>query len=229
MKAAGSAKTYSHYHNFAAELILHNYLRKSTMIKVSFTKHSLLKAVTVCLLVLVACKKSVMGEITPTLSQSASSTTEYFLPTQQLPQPDFINDLAPQPGSILSLQDFQDGAHANQAKWFGRLVDHSICVELNADPLLLPGDYFTSTDRMLERTQFVINDRVIDRPNWELDFIMETQLLDENGNVVAVSGGPYLFCWEGDLVAGLHTAEIEFRKTSGKVLRYQWSFVLQSD
>lgn len=201
-----------------------------------------LVVIIICLLLFAACRSDTKDEnLRPTALSSAIPTdipalpsaiptrTPYLAP--QPPTARYIMGVIPTSGSILNVQDFREGKHIDkEGDWLVvGPITQSICVELDAWWLLEPGDDFTSGDLLLERIEFIVDNQILSRPDGIGDFITLSWLLDEDGNKVAVAGGPYVFCWASDLDAGTHTAYLEVRKTSGQVLEYRWSFTLTDD
>ncbi len=149
--------------------------------------------------------------------------------SHQDPLPQHAAPMAPRPGDSWNLLDYRQGLHTRQlhpllAGWVGP----SVCVQISPSPFnfLEPGDRIESGDQILERTQFIIDGKSTHRLDEIMDFEVESSFLDEDGSVVAKSGGPYIFCWRGDLDVGFHTAQVEVRKTSGRVWELDWSFTL---
>jgi hypothetical protein len=162
-----------------------------------------------------------------TYSLTTAVPTEAISVPPQSPLPEFILDAIPAPGSELSLHSYQEGWHGATGTWSGEPVNESVCVEFDAGEVLLPGDNWNTADEILERIQFKLNEQVISSPSVVVQLLEEVILLDGEGNEVAWAPRPSLFCWQGDLEVGIQKATFSFRKTSGKLLEYTWSFVLE--
>jgi hypothetical protein len=139
--------------------------------------------------------------------------------------------LIPSPNSILNLQDFQDGKHSDYYRDWAAVdsINQSVCIDIDAWWLLEPGDDFTNEETLLERVQLSVDDQILLRPDEIGNLLGLDWLLDDQGNEVAVAGGPFVYCWESDLDVGTHIVHLKVHKTSGQMLEYKWSFTLTED
>jgi hypothetical protein len=178
-----------------------------------------------CLLLITACRQppSQGGSRTPATT-TAHPTAAMVLP-RQTPLPGYIAEAIPGPGEYLRRGEYYLGRHGSGEMWSGERVDNSVCVQFVAGWILMPGDFF-DTDDILSRIAFAIDDETIYPPRWVEQLLEKVALDDENGNTIASAPQPTLICWQRELEAGVHTAKLSVRKTSGQVLEYDWSFAL---
>lgn len=180
----------------------------------------------ITLLLFVACASGTREDAANVSALPYSTSTDVLLLPLQTPFPPHILDAAPLPGSSLSLWEYQKGRHAERGQFLILESASQICLEIDAVWFLERGDHFVIEDQVSERIQFTVDGRSIQQPNKIVDLAMEFILADEEGNEIGVAGGPFVLCWHSDLGVGLHTARIDVRKTSGEVLKYEWSFRL---
>jgi hypothetical protein len=146
------------------------------------------------------------------------------------PLPVFLQELIPAPGSTLSLESYQSGDHYDGSYPLGS-TPNRICAKINPEPLLEPGDFYGSRNRIFE---FLPNRLTVSVDGEELAWNVEElvvilgmyQLRDEDGEVVAQTGGPQVPCWVAELKRGEHVAVMKVTKTSGETIEYAWSFTL---
>ncbi len=107
----------------------------------------------------------------------------------------------------------------------------TLCVVINTGVLWRPEETsFTVERRILETTQFVIDNRVIDpdliyyrsEPN------LVTEVTDERGRVIGTYGSPIRSCVPlDDLAPGLHLASVMVTNNSDVTYRHDWTFVIR--
>jgi hypothetical protein len=189
---------------------------------------------TIFLLLFTACgldAEDVNEQYTTSLS-AVPTRTPYYGPHSSTPP--HIIFVAPPDGSVINVQDFRDGKHDIGPKEPGRVgpagsLVQPICVGLQASKFASPGDELTDVDTLLERTELIVDNQARPRPEGiEMLLGLETLIFPEGGEPARV-GGPFFFCWQNDLDAGTHTAQLNVRKLSGEVVEYEWSFTLTDD
>ena len=163
-------------------------------------------------------------------ASSIPTSTPLPTPMVQEPLPEYLIDVIPSPGSSWNAGDYSVGLHGKGSDFETETTTQRICVELFVVPLLLPGDDLLDEDEIIERISLTVNGLVQPGPDQPLSAYLERySVLDKDGNVVAVGGGPYFVCWHNPLEAGVHTARFAFRKTSGRNMEYEWTFLLLDD
>jgi hypothetical protein len=175
----------------------------------------------------VGCKQESPALSPPAVLKSAPIVFAQVAPIPPEPLPDFLYTVAPKPGEILSLHDY----YGSEYDLYPRLGP-AVCVTVSPLSLLEPGDYWEAND-VVERTTVKVDGEVQDEPIGEFEnYAVEHTLgaVNEAGNwtgtVVASAGGPYRWCLETPLGAGVHQAEVNFEKSSGEVVSFAWTFEL---
>lgn len=164
-------------------------------------------------------------EVTRFVDKSAYSTpTRIVLPTQ-IPLPDFLYYVFPEPGETYSLDEF-----AELIENFGTLpVSGEVFFDVRMESLVEEGDDFDSVDDFVPRVSVKIDDRLFSEPHGmtRTDASPTTFVDPDTGGVFQIPGGaPFRLYYTMAREPGLHTVEVEIRRTSGEVVNYTWSFVL---
>ena len=125
----------------------------------------------------------------------------------------------PLPGDILAVDEFLE---PNEQK--------TICVRLNAEEILEPGDSF-STEELLSRFSLTVDGKSITKEPWILiadTFGYDGPIDPETGQPEyrVPPGTPPEFCYAVVLEPGVHEAVFRARKTSGAEKHFTWSFTL---
>lgn len=164
---------------------------------------------------------------------SACQVAESEIKTIPSPQPTlaFVPYVHPEPSSTISLQDYISGLDSNILE-----TTNPICIELDANEVIEDGDSELGWKDYLERSklfvdgQSYLNIAIPDSYFGNLSEVVYTYYNSDTGKMVEASyaPGPFTFCWEVILDKGLHTVEFQTRKTSGKVLTYNWSFYINN-
>jgi hypothetical protein len=144
------------------------------------------------------------------------------LPTLQSP-PSYILNTKPAAASTLSWDEYTSGEDAS-----------AICVEFDEGALIFkfreggfiaPDENFAYED-LASHVSLVVNGRKILYLSELFQVTTLTQVMDEDGNVLASYGGPATACWHVELDPGTHEAEFQFWHTSSVVESYRWYFAL---
>jgi hypothetical protein len=152
------------------------------------------------------------------------------LPTP-IATPVFLDDIQPAPSSVVPLDDYISRRE-------------SICVQLNALPLLRYRDEGIESEDYLERSTLIVDGNVWTQT--EAKLIIDLLGLSKAHNMDPETGalipdpetglligteynavGPFVICWNHvKLKEGLHSVEYQVHKTSGEQLSYSWVFYL---
>jgi hypothetical protein len=155
-------------------------------------------------------------------------------PTYELNQllPDFLDYLVPEPGTSLSLKDYQTGQHSGS--YYSPVeAKNRICARIITEPILEPGDFYSTRnqafDFLPERLNIFVDGQQLE---WNLDEMAVGggfQLRNEDMVITAETAMNNWVCWLAELQPGEHTAVMNVQKTSGESIEYAWSFTLTDE
>lgn len=141
-----------------------------------------------------------------------------FVPTAQA----LHNRPAPLPDFLLLTTVRESG---------GIFSTSTLCVVINTGVLWRPEETnFTVERRILETTQFVIDNRVIDRDliYYRSEPNLVTEVTDERGRLIGTYGSPIRSCVPLDNYApGLHLASVMVTNNTDVTYRHDWTFVIR--
>lgn len=196
------------------------------------TWHNLLILISfmVVLLFLMACQKNRFESVenTPLTEEtvSFSPTPEtIILPTPQ-PLPDFLTIVFPEPSATYTLAEFE----ALTEKYGSMVASGEVFFDVHMEPLIEEGDFFDTVNEFFPRISVKIDGQLYTEPK---DFIrtdesQQRYIDSETGEALyqLPAGRPFSLYYPMEDTPGLHTVEVEIRKTSGEVASYSWSFLL---
>lgn len=182
------------------------------------------------LLFLVSCQNPTLESMENTVSSeetvSVTSTPETIvLPTPQ-PLPDFLTIVFPEPSATYTLADFE----ALTKKYGSVVASGEVFFDVHMEPLIEEGDFFDTVNEFFPRISVKIDGQLYTEPK---DFIRtdesQQRYIDpETGEALyqLPAGRPFGLYYPMEHNPGLHTVEVEIRKTSGEIASYSWSFLL---
>jgi Tol biopolymer transport system component len=148
------------------------------------------------------------------------------LPSEPLPA--FLLQVFPEAAAVLSLEEYTDPAW-RPGRPSSQEVPLSVCVEVEASSLLERGDFWEATT-IQERTAVRVDGRRQELITAFVDHMLLHTIVDPaddpSGTVVASVGGPYHFCFYVPLTADVHRVDVSFKKSTGEVVSYAWTFEL---
>jgi hypothetical protein len=128
------------------------------------------------------------------------------------------------PGQIVKLGEYNAVEHKTDV---GSLPapdsPSSVCIEIFADSLFESGDYW-ELENIVDRTSIEVDGEGRTHAGSAYDGTMLITMNDSNANEIGRVSGPYAFCVSAPLGPGLHRADIHFKKTSGIIREYSWTF-----
>jgi hypothetical protein len=165
---------------------------------------------------------------------ACGETQKEILPTDlNLPLPSHLELVVPAPNSEYSVESYTEGMHyppISQAHPAPEEGKQRICSEILSRTLLEPGDYFKSSPQkgefLPDRITLHVDGDKLRRDDEVIMILVETEIENESGQIIARAPASHLICWPVDLGEGLHIATIEIKKTSGEIIDYSWSFTL---
>ena len=150
-----------------------------------------------------------------------------------LPLPSYLKFIAPAPNSEYSVKSYAEGMHyppiseVHPAPEEGK---QRICGEVLSRTLLETDDYFRTNSQegefLPDRITLHVDGDKLRRDEEVIMILVETEIEDKSGQIIARSPASHLICWPVELSEGLHIATIEVKKTSGEIIDYSWSFTL---
>ncbi len=170
------------------------------------------------------------------------------------PLPSFLREVRPPPSSSINELDFLR-LIKEEGNVFGgppppavEVTGYrsSVCVDLDVESLVEPGDSLVFDEDVLPRTKMVVDDKLLtDRADTEYLIVIEPgpdcrcfydcESFDGSEWYVDYVSPENIGCWfwpgfwscySVDLEPGLHTATFSFEKSSGNVAEYSWYFTI---
>lgn len=151
-----------------------------------------------------------------------------FVMLTPIPTPSFLSWIFPEPGSTISLLEFESGYPMPSSE----MLPNAICIQLKGSELIEQEDIYLDLNNYIERSTLVVNEKV-----WVgsdaipvVDFLGSFQEIKRNpktGEVNIISNiaiGPFVICWQVPLKIGVHHINYQVQQTSGNFLSHTWQF-----
>lgn len=191
----------------------------------------ILTSFVIVMLFLAACQKNSFIESAENTSLTEQSfaitpTPETIVLPKQQPLPDFLTIVFPEPGATYSQAEFE----ALTEKYSSMVVSGEVFFDVRMEPLIEEGDFFDTVNQFFPRIRVTIDGKLHTEPK---DYITtdewhQTIIDPETGEALyqLPAGRPFGLYYPMERTIGLHTVEVEIRKTSGEIVSYSWSFLL---
>lgn len=147
------------------------------------------------------------------------------------PLPDFLPEVFPEPGAILSLDEYNDPTW-RPGRPLAEEAPGAVCVQVDGSALFEEGDFWEFAD-VNERTTILVDGQAGGEIVSFASLLLSYKRMDppDNpfGKVLASVGGPYHWCISAPLIVGIHRVDVSFEKSSGEVVPFAWTFELVND
>lgn len=179
-------------------------------------------------LLLVACAAIPGGpiEVTRLPKETSSPTPEALVLSSPLPLPDFLYVVFPEPGATYTLAEFDELTE----KYSSIAASGEVFFDVRLQELIEEGDIFNDVEEYFPRISARIDGQLYTEPQAYLrtNEWHQTYRNPETGEILyQLPGGmPFSLYYPMEREPGVHTVEVEIRKTSGEIVSYSWSFLL---
>jgi len=145
-----------------------------------------------------------------------------YLPHPKLGPPDYITEVWPLPGSALLAGCYAKSLSGNvfspNARGIKIGMDIGSIVELLA--------YDSAHGPFSDRVSLYVDGKEISNSTLDILDLGPEFLLPNGGKTSYSLGAYYAFSWASPLSSGFHTAKLVIVTQSGKLLEYEWYFVI---
>lgn len=144
--------------------------------------------------------------------------------------PDYVLATNPQPGSSLSLSQYNQDELLDDFNWSGlekfRRASH-ICFNLNLRELALRGDQPVEANVLFERQVLQVDGELAEISYDEILLIGGEQTFDDGQK--SWLPPPIMACWKAELEAGIHTVSYQYEQTSGQIQEFSFQFTIENE